>query len=166
MISKDTALAAARFIHRAGPSITSLSVSFCNGSSICADAEDAFCAAADFSTLTRLEVLELGSLSISSVYHGRHLSARHVPRVLAQVHSENIRVVQFRVTMLAPEDLLMLDLDAIARVLNRRNYRNLEQVVFRYIRHEAMEGTTRLLDEKLGAMLKRTVRIVCHGLLL
>ncbi|EJD35959.1 hypothetical protein AURDEDRAFT_174960 [Auricularia subglabra TFB-10046 SS5] len=163
MISQGTASAAAQFIRRAGPSVTSLGLGFQDSSWDTTDAQDAFCAVADLSTLTSLEVLELTPLSFHFIRQDRHLSSKHIPLVLEKVRSPKIRTVRLRVSILEAEDLLM-GLDRLVRSLNGDNYHDLEQVVFPYIRNKVVAQARKFLEENLGARLRRTVKVVCEGL--
>ncbi|EJD35950.1 hypothetical protein AURDEDRAFT_174951 [Auricularia subglabra TFB-10046 SS5] len=146
MCSK-TAPASAHLIHLAGPSLSSLAIGFSNSSGS-SDAADAFCAATDFSTLMNLEVIGFSICAINRSYADRHLQAKYVPPVLRLLRSEEIRIVRLYLDIEVPEDLLVLNFEAIATSLSQDNYRNLEQV-------------ESLLDERLGSRLKRTVQIVC-----
>ncbi|EJD35945.1 hypothetical protein AURDEDRAFT_174946 [Auricularia subglabra TFB-10046 SS5] len=163
-IFSKTAPDSAHLVHLAELSLSSLALGFIN-SSDSSDAADAFCAATDFSTLTRLEVIEFRIYGLKRSRTDRHLQVQHIPSVLRSLRSEKTRIVRLYLNfMTEPEDLLVLDFEAIAASLSRDNYRNLEQFVVSPFQDSILSDSSRmqrLLDELLGSRLKGTLQTVC-----
>ncbi|KAF8901303.1 hypothetical protein CPB85DRAFT_131506 [Mucidula mucida] len=160
-ISVEDAHHVSRFLHDAGPSITSLAIGFSDSSSGSTDGQDAFCRVADLTTLTNLETLQFGHLAIYPIYMGRGLSAKHVPFILAKLDSPSLKEIRFHVSMGEAADFEMIDWTSIVSTLNSACYPKLEVLSFRPIKEDVLAETKAWLDEHVRSKLRRNVEIRC-----
>ncbi|KZV87869.1 hypothetical protein EXIGLDRAFT_723280 [Exidia glandulosa HHB12029] len=158
-IACSGASSTAHFLRLVGPSVKRLRVTFCDSSSGETDGQDAFCAVADFSTLTNLRFFSFGQLSVYPHYMGRDLSAKHVPLLMAKLVTTQLREIHFHVLMQEPEDLLMIDWDLVVAVLNGPSLPRLETLHLSAIPEAVLDDVAKLMDERLGRHLRRKVTI-------
>ncbi|KAF9011462.1 hypothetical protein BDZ89DRAFT_1077852 [Hymenopellis radicata] len=159
-ISKQNAHHVARFLYDIGQSITSLAIDFFDSSCDIADGQDAFCRIADLTTLTKLETLRFGLLTIDSTFLGRGLSAKHVLSILAKLNSPCLKQIRFHVSMEEVADLEMIDWENIVLTLNGAGYSALEVLSFDgTIQEEDLEDAKPWLHKHVGKRLNRNVEI-------
>lgn len=138
--------------------VTRLAISRADGSR-----PDAFCNAADFSTMINLRRINFARITIYPDYFGRHLSAKHVPLLLAKVVSDELRDITFQLNMNEADDLLMINWDDVLPTLNRASLRRLGRLYIHGVKEELLEETEQWLAERVGNRLRREIEIVCRS---
>jgi hypothetical protein len=83
----------------------------------------------DLSYNTELHSIDFDFLALYTIHMGRAHQGLHVPQILAQIKSPNIREVIIRVRIDAADDLDLLDWSTIECILERPNYHGLQKLI-------------------------------------
>ena len=86
---------------------------------------------------------------IISTYRGREVEGIHIPSILTQIISPNIRKVVISVSIDATNNLDVLGWSTIDRILERPNYARLQKLEISGVRSELEEGTRTWIKGRL-----------------
>jgi len=123
---------------------------------------DAFCRGVNLSHNSQLSAVYFSNLPLSADL-SRPCITSHLPLILAQIISTDMREVAFDASTLRDPDFMdVLDWDAIAHILQRPNFSHMQRLVVFGISDNILESTKTWIVNRLPAGRARDLVVCCH----